>query len=77
MYSNMPSKINMFEHNASMNIMKHKASLLKVKSEIKKDFLKIFLVFLSFSLSSSKKIEISFCFNLLPSRNIIKLNTSY
>ena len=37
MYSNMLSKVNVFEHNESMNIMKHKASLQKMKSEKKKD----------------------------------------
>ena len=37
MYSVMLSKFNMFEHNESMNIMKHKASLQKVKPEKKKD----------------------------------------
>ena len=37
MYSNMLSKVNVFEHNESMNIMKHKASLSKVKSEKKRD----------------------------------------
>ena len=30
-------KVNLFKHNQSMNIMKHKASLQKVKSEKKKD----------------------------------------
>ena len=37
MYSNMLSKVNMFEHNESMNLMKLKISLLKMKSEKKKD----------------------------------------
>ena len=37
MYSNMLSKVNLFEHNESMSIMKHNAFLLKVKSEKKKD----------------------------------------
>ena len=37
MYSNMLSKVNVFEHNESMNIMKRKASLSKVKSEKKRD----------------------------------------
>ena len=36
MYSSMFSKFGMFEHNESMNIMKYKASLQKVKSEKKK-----------------------------------------
>ena len=31
------SKFSMFEHNESMNIMKHKASVLKVKPEKKED----------------------------------------
>ena len=35
-YSIMLSKVNIFEHNESMNIMKHKAYLWKVKSEKKK-----------------------------------------
>ena len=35
-YSNMLSKVNVFEHNESMNIMKHKASLWKLKFEKKK-----------------------------------------
>ena len=33
----MLSKVNVFENNGSMNIMKHKASLQKVTSEKKKD----------------------------------------
>ena len=37
MYSNTLSKVNMFEHNESMNIMKHMAFLLKVKSGKKMD----------------------------------------
>ena len=37
MCSNMLSTVNMTEHNETMNIMKHKASLLKVKPEMKKD----------------------------------------
>ena len=37
MYSSMFYKLNMFEHNESMNIMKRKASLLKVKPEKEKD----------------------------------------
>ena len=37
MYSNMLSKVNLFEHNESMSIMKHNVFLLKVKSEKKKD----------------------------------------
>ena len=37
MYSNMLSKVNMFEHNESMNVMKHEASLWKVKSQKKKN----------------------------------------
>ena len=37
MYSSMFSKFSMFEHNESMNIMKHEASLTKVKPEKKKD----------------------------------------
>ena len=32
----MFSKFNMFEHNEIMNIMNHKASLWKVKPEMKK-----------------------------------------
>ena len=73
MYSNMLSKVNVFEHNENMNIMKHEASLSKVKSEKKRDEdnkwkiknVKTFL-FLLFSSGSLQKIEISFCFNLLP-----------
>ena len=37
MYSNMLSKFNVFEHDGSMDIIKHKASLKKKKSEKKKD----------------------------------------
>ena len=37
MYSSIFSKFNMFEHDESLNIMKHKASLWKVKPEKKKD----------------------------------------
>ena len=37
MYSSMFSKFSMFEHGESMNIMKHKVSLQKVKPEKKKD----------------------------------------
>ena len=37
MYSSMFSKFNMFEHYESVNIVKHKASLLKMKPEKKKD----------------------------------------
>ena len=37
MYSNMLSKFNMFEHNETMNIMKHKDSLQKVKPKNKKN----------------------------------------
>ena len=33
----MISKVNMFEHNESMNVMKQKAPLKEVKSEKKKD----------------------------------------
>ena len=33
----MFSKVNVFEHNESMNVRKHKASLQKVKPEKKKD----------------------------------------
>ena len=33
----MLSKVNIFEQNESMNVMKHEASLWKVKSEKKKD----------------------------------------
>ena len=34
---NMLSKVNVFEHNESINVTKHKASLQKVKSEKKKN----------------------------------------
>ena len=75
------SKVNMFKHNESKNIMKQKASLKKVKSEKKKDEhkkkIKNVITFLLFSLWSLEKIKISFCFHLLPSRNIVKLHTSY
>ena len=37
MYSNMLSKIDVFEHNENMNIMKQEASLQKVKPEKKKN----------------------------------------
>ena len=37
MYSNMLSKVNVFEHNESMNVMKHKAAFEKVKSQKKKN----------------------------------------
>ena len=37
MYSNMLSQVNVFEHNDSMNIMKHKATLEKGESEKKQD----------------------------------------
>ena len=33
----MLSKFNVFEHNESMNVMKHKISLLNVKSKKKKN----------------------------------------
>ena len=33
----MLSKVNVFEHNESINVTKHKASLQKVKSEKKKN----------------------------------------
>ena len=36
-YLNILSKVNVIEHNESMNVMKHKASLEKVKSEKKKN----------------------------------------
>ena len=57
-----------------MNIMKHRATLWKVKFENKKDEdnkekiknAKTFLLFLLFSLGSLQKIEIWFYFNLLP-----------
>ena len=63
MYSNMLSKVNVFDHNESMNVMKHKASLLKVEFEKKMDkdnkqktrYMKTFLLFLLFSLWSLEK----------------------
>ena len=36
MYSNILSKVNVFEHNECLNIMKHNATLSKVKFEKKK-----------------------------------------
>ena len=63
----------MFEHNESVNIMKRKASLEKVKPEKKKDEHKQKIENVRtwlFSLWSLEKIEISVCINLLPSRNI-------
>ena len=36
MYSNMLSKVIVFDHNENINTMKHKASFQKVKSEKKK-----------------------------------------
>ena len=70
----MHSKVNVFKHNEGMNIMKHRATLWKVKFENKKDEdnkekienAKTFLLFLLFSLGSLQKIEIWFYFNLLP-----------
>ena len=74
-YSNMLSQVNMFEHNhnESMSIMK---DVLFTKSEVQKEkgwaqqenikILKTCLLFPLFSLWSLEKIEISFCFNLLP-----------
>ena len=58
MYSNVLSKVNVFDHNESMNVMKHKACLLKVEFEKKMDkdnkqktrYVKTFLLFLLFSL---------------------------
>ena len=55
-YLNILSKVNVIEHNESMNVMKHKASLEKVKSEKKKNEdnkwkiknLKTFLLFFYF-----------------------------
>ena len=56
-------KVNVFDHNESMNVMKHKASLLKVEFEKKMDkdnkqktrYVKTFLLFLLFSLWSLEK----------------------
>ena len=73
MYSNMLSKVNMFEHNESMNewnirplyknseVPKEKEWRQQVKNQKRKNIL-----FLLFSLWSSEKTEIPFCFNLLP-----------
>ena len=73
MYSNMLSKVNVFEHNESMNewnirplykkseVPKEKEWRQQVKNQKRKNIL-----FLLFSLWSSEKTEIPFCFNLLP-----------
>ena len=37
MYLNILSKVNVFEHNESMSVMKHKTSLLNVKSKKNKN----------------------------------------
>ena len=81
-FLNMLSKVNMFEHNETMDVMKRKASLWKVKSEEKKNEWaqvknqncnRTILLFLLFSLWSLEKIKVSFCFNLLPLRNVVNL----
>ena len=73
MYSNMLSKVNVFEHNESMNewnirplykkseVPKEKEWRQQVKNQKRKNIL-----FLLFSLWSSEKTEIPICFNLLP-----------
>ena len=73
MYSNMLSKVNVFEHNESMNewnirplykkseVPKEKEWRQQVKNQKRKNIL-----FLLFSLWGSEKTEIPFCFNLLP-----------
>ena len=73
MYSNKLSKVNVFEHNESMNewnirplykkseVPKEKEWRQQVKNQKRKNIL-----FLLFSLWSSEKTEIPFCFNLLP-----------
>ena len=73
MYSNMLSKVSMFEHNESMNewnirplykkseVPKEKEWRQQVKNQKRKNIL-----FLLFSLCSSEKTKIAFCFNLLP-----------
>ena len=73
MYSNMLLKVNVFEHNESMNewnirplykkseVPKEKEWRQQVKNQKRKNIL-----FLLFSLWSSEKTEIPFCFNLLP-----------
>ena len=66
MHSNMCSKVNLFEHNESMNIMKHRASLYKSEARKEKGWgqqaknQKLLLLFLLFSLWSLEKIRISF-----------------
>ena len=60
MYSNMLSKVNVFEHNESMNIMKRKRWGQQVKNQ------KLSLLLLLLSLWNLEKIRISFCFNLFP-----------
>ena len=73
MYSNMLSKVNVIEHNESMNelnirplykkneVPKEKEWRQQVKNQTLKNIL-----FLLFSLCSSEKTEIPFCFDLLP-----------
>ena len=73
MYSNMLSKVNVFEHNESMNewnirplykkseVPKEKEWRQQVKNQKRKNIL-----FLLFSLWSSEKTEIPFCINILP-----------
>ena len=65
----MFSKFNMFEHNESVNIVKHKASFIKNEArkekgwgqQVKNQKCKTIFILL-FSLGSLQKIEISFCF---------------
>ena len=73
MYSNMLSKVHVFEPNESMNkwsirrlykkseVPKEKKWRQQVKNQKRKNIL-----FLLFSLWGSEKTEIPFCFNLLP-----------
>ena len=73
MYSNMLSKVNVFEHDENMNernirplykeseVPKEKEWRQQVNNQKRKNIL-----YLLFSLWRSEKTEIPFCFNLIP-----------
>ena len=71
MYSNMLSKVNVFEHNESMNEWNIRPLYKKSKAPKEKEWRQQVknqkrenILFLLFSLWSSEKTEISFCFHL-------------
>ena len=67
MYSSMFPKFNMFEHNESLNIMNIRPLCKKWSPKRKRMSTTSLLIF---SLGNLEMIEVSICFNLLPSGNI-------